>query len=273
MKYNICIRGGIGYAYVLTFYEPAEALYYTLKRLGHDVIMTAEIIQDRKNIIMGAHLCEYEDCSNHIVLQTESLDVVRGDNIQYKPWYDIIKKNLSTCNKIWAYSESNQKSIKEKFGLDSNVFRLGYVPELHRIPPNEQDIDVFMYGCVTDRRLKIYESLLNSGINVNLQPFVWGRLRDAYLSRSKVVLSVFSNGSDNIMGSQFRTTYTLNNALCTVCEDGEENPYVLLVTAPYDRLTDMVKECLKNDNYMEIRDRQYEEFSKTGMDEYLEEIL
>jgi len=67
---------------------------------------------------------------------------------------------------------------------------IGYVPELTRIAPAAEDIDVLFYGASYERRYAVLRDLHDRGLRVKWLSGVYGASRDAWIARSKIVLNI-----------------------------------------------------------------------------------
>jgi SAM-dependent methyltransferase len=89
---------------------------------------------------------------------------------------------------VWDYSAENVSRLRELGVQDIRHVPLGYVPELARIAPATEDIDVLFYGCLNDRRQKVIDELKARGLNVVTVWGTYGEERDRSIARAKVVL-------------------------------------------------------------------------------------
>ncbi|MFL2459225.1 MAG: hypothetical protein ACJ0HJ_03625 [Candidatus Pseudothioglobus sp.] len=185
MDYNICIVKPKNYPHSDAFWELAELLTYSLRDLNNDVILSVnEIIDDRQNIIFGAHLLDNADLpSSTIIFNTEQL--FNGSENWVERIIFLGKKYL-----ILDYSEINIEFLKDKGCVKVFKFEIGFHEKLNRIPKNtKKDIDILFYGTLKERRKKILIKLVEAGLNVKHLFGVYGAQRDEYISRAKIVLN------------------------------------------------------------------------------------
>jgi hypothetical protein len=67
---------------------------------------------------------------------------------------------------------------------------IGYGPELTRIAPAPEDIDVLFVGSVNERRLIVLKQLAERGVNVDARFNLYGPERDAFVARARIILNV-----------------------------------------------------------------------------------
>ena len=185
MNFNICIVKPKNYPHSDAFWELTELITFSLRDLKNDVIISInEIIQDRQNIIFGAHLLDNNDFPpSTIIFNTEQL--WNGAENWVERIIFLGKKYL-----ILDYSESNIEFLEIKGCVKLFKFEIGFHPKLNRISKDKKkDIDVLFYGSLKERRKKILVKLVESGLNVKHLFGVYGAQRDEYISRAKIVLN------------------------------------------------------------------------------------
>ena len=90
----------------------------------------------------------------------------------------------------WDYSQANIEYLAA-MGLPRPTYvPIGYVPELTRIDPAPEDIDVLFYGALNGRRYAVLRDLHDRGLRVKWLSGVYGASRDAWIARSKIVLNI-----------------------------------------------------------------------------------
>ena len=129
--------------------------------------------------------------------------------------------------------------------------RIGHQPQLTRIPKAaDQDIDVLFYGSVTDRRQVIFDQIRARGLNLVTLFAVYGAERDAYISRSKLVLNLHNHDSE--IFEIVRVHYLLSNGVAVV---SEVNPTTSMpdeyrhavAGAPYESIADECEYLVRDD--------------------------
>jgi hypothetical protein len=159
---------------------------------------------------------------NYIFWNAEPLNVTRwSDNAD---WRDAMK----SAKVVWGYTRSNLEYI-EKLGVPFTVVPFGYAPYYEtafrkctagkNLP---QDIDVFFFGWVTERRRRILDELKQRGMNVQVASEtnpVLGDQLDELLARSKIVLGIHGFDEPQAQIPDFaRVDHLLSNRLFVVHE-------------------------------------------------------
>src|ERR1700722_6290003 len=200
------------------FREVAEALHYALRALGHDSVLTNRLdLNDRHTIVFGAnHLVHYglEVPQNPIFYNLEQL----GDD---SPWMAVPEFiELFRRYRTWDYSQANVELIAA-LGLPRPTYvPIGYVPELTRIAPVPEDIDVLFYGMLSARRYAILRDLRDRGLRVQWLSGALGARRDAWIARSKIVLNI--HYWEAKIFEIARVSYLLANRRVVVSESGTD---------------------------------------------------
>lgn len=187
-SYNICIVKPENYPFSYAFTELAELVCFSLREIGFEAnIKLNKISRDEINIIFGCHLLgdEYigQIPKGTIIFNTEQIGGVNLDwNNKITRW----AKNF----KLWDYSKENIRLFSEKNIDNITLFEIGYQKELARLEKVKiKDVDILFYGSVNERRKKILDELKNKGLIVKTLFGVFGKERDQWIERSKVVLN------------------------------------------------------------------------------------
>ena len=126
---------------------------------------------------------------------------------------------------IWDYSQANVDTwnqVQPKF--PAYYAKTAYAPNLEKVPTGvEQDIDVLYYGNITPDRFDALHNIAGlrpdlTGLSVMTLCNVWGKQRDEFIARSKVIVN-FSRG--NIF-EIVRVAYLMANKKAVVCDFTEE---------------------------------------------------
>lgn len=151
---------------------------------------------------------------NAIIYNTEQI-AFRG-----KPF---AKRNVGQCGKraIWDYSVVNTLAFRD-LGLRAVHCPLGYVSEMEVVKKCFEDIDVLFYGAMCPKRLAVLGALEEAGLRVVGVSGVYGKERDALISRAKVVLNI--HYYDSPIFEIFRVSHLLANGKCVVSEGGGLDP-------------------------------------------------
>jgi len=245
------------------FREVAEALHYALLALGHDSVLTNRLdLDERRTIVFGAnHLIHYglEVPKKPIFYNLEQL----GDDSPWMAMPEFI--DLFRRYPTWDYSQANIEYLAA-LGLPRPTHvPIGYVPELTRIAPAPEDIDVLFYGAPYERRYAVLRDLHDKGLRVKWLSGVYGASRDAWIARSKIVLNI--HYWEAKIFEIARVSYLLANRRAVVSERGAdptlENELASGVAfADYDELVDRCVQLVGDERARrELAERGYQAFS------------
>lgn len=240
--FNICLIKPVGYIHSDAFIELAELIMFSLRELGVEANIGFNAINpDSRNILIGCHLLDVSIISqlpkSTIILNTEQL--------QGTPWNANIFKWLKSFD-VWDYSLKNIENMAANGVPSAKHLNIGFQKELRRIEKKpERDIDVLFYGSTNERRQKVLDDLVSSGLTVKSLFGVYARERDDYIARSKIVLNHHFYKPE--IFEVVRVSYLLSNSVAVVGEVNEttsiDDVYRSAITAA--RYDDLVDACLK----------------------------
>jgi hypothetical protein len=245
------------------FNEVAEALHYGLLALGHDSVLTNRLdLDERRTIVLGGNLLvQYglEPPKNPIFYNLEQL----GDDLPWMTMPEFV--DLFRRYPTWDYSQANVEYLAA-MGLPRPTYvPIGYVPELTRIAPAPEDIDVLFYGALNGRRYAILRELRDRGLRVKWLSGAYGARRDAWIARSKVVLNL--HYWEAKIFAIVRVSYLLANRRAVVCEHSADPTLECdlqsgIAFADYDELVDRCVELVGDERARrELAERGYQAFS------------
>lgn len=259
MNYHIYQVKPEGYIHAEGLNEFAETVYYGLKRLGFTVTMGP--LPAPHSIVIGAHLASTLP-PDAIIYNSEQIH-------DRSPWLTENYLELLRNHTVWDYSSANVRKLKE-LGVKAKHIPIGYVPELTRIKPQQEDIDVLFFGSMNERRTKIIDELKAAGLKVETLFGVYGAVRDSYIARSKIVLNI--HFYDVPVFEIVRVSYLLANRKCVVSETTDGSIGVRGVF--YDEI---VKECVDLAGNAEERAQialdGFNAFSEVPEEKYLERAV
>ncbi|MEW2914521.1 glycosyltransferase family 1 protein [Leisingera sp. JC11] len=276
-RYNICLVEPQNYVHSGAFYEIADLLLYALRELGHEAALKKNGIDPAaRNILIGVHLLNPSMAAqlppDTIILNTEQLGGTPGS------WNQNILQWFSHDFTLWDYSDANVAYLKE-FGVKRvEKFQFGFQKELCRIPrQQQQDVDVLFYGCINPRRQAVLADLETRGLRVKALYGVYGPERDAWISRSRVVLNL--HFYETQIFEIVRAFYLMTNGIPTAAE---VNPTTRiddcyrdgLFCLPYDGLAEGIAGVLQNeDELVRIGAQAKETIARYPQAQLLREIL
>jgi hypothetical protein len=242
--FRICIIVPHGYAHAACFSETALLLRHSLLSLGLDCDLTVnELARNRVNIVLGVNLLDSAAQLGDapiVMYQLEQLSDTEG-------WFSAKGAALlSRAAAVWDYSPENISFLRQK-GISATYVPLGYHPALRTIGKNpRKDIDVLFVGSLNDRRTEILKELQRLGLTVKVLFGVYGRSRDEYIGRSRIVVNIHYYHA-NIFEA-VRVSYLLNNDIFVVSEDSRSYPWkgVPLPLVPYDKIPFVCEYWIRN---------------------------
>jgi len=204
------------------------------------------------NILIGCHLLDpsfiTQIPASTIILNTEQ---VYGETDWNKPIF-IWAKHFQ----IWDYSPKNITKFNQLGINRTKLFKIGFQKELARLDSNvPKEIDVLFYGSVNERRKVILDGLEAKGLKVKVLFGVYGKDRDEWIERSKVVLN--HHYYESQIFEIVRVFYLLTNSVAVVGEVNEATS----IDAMYEdgilatRYGDLVDSCVELVRNQQPRDQ------------------
>jgi hypothetical protein len=257
------------------FNEVAEGFHHGLVALGHDSVLTNRLdLDDRRTIVLGSNLLvqyDLEPPKNPIFYNLEQL----GDDLPWMTMPEFI--DLFRRYPHWDYSQANVEYLAD-LGLPKPTYvPLGYVPELTRVAPAPEDIDVLFYGALNERRYAVLRELHDRGLRVKWIPGTYGASRDAWIARSKIILNV--HYWEAKIFEIMRVSYLLANRRAVVSERGADQTSECslesgVAFADYDGLVDRCVELVGDERARrELAERGYQVFSARDQAAILDRAL
>ena len=218
---NICIIKPNNYIHSLAYLEIAELLHYSVLELNQNSKISYNFIDINpkvKNIIFGAHLLNDDMInsipSNTIIFNTEQIESIN------EIWKRRILLLASKGIVFWDYSNHNLDLLHTKLNVKGRLFEIGFQSNLQRIKINDnKEVDVLFYGSLNNRREKIINNLLKKNVKVKCLFGVYGKDRDDWIGKSKIVLNLHYYESK--IFEIVRIFYLLTNAIPIVSEVDE----------------------------------------------------
>ena len=218
---NICIIKPNNYIHSLAYLEIAELLHYSVLELNKNSKISYNFIDINpkvKNIIFGAHLLNDDMInsipSNTIIFNTEQIESIN------EIWKRRILLLASKGIIFWDYSNHNLDLLLTKLNVKGRLFEIGFQSNLQRIKINDnKEVDVLFYGSLNNRREKIINNLLKKNVKVKCLFGVYGKDRDDWIGKSKIVLNLHYYESK--IFEIVRIFYLLTNAIPIVSEVDE----------------------------------------------------
>lgn len=263
MQFAVAVVSPPGYQHSEAFREVAQGLHHALLALGYDSVLTDRLDLDgRRTIVLGSNLLAAYRLAPPKDPILYNLEQVNDD----PTWMTSELLDLFRRYPVWDYSQANIERLTAR----QHVPRLthvpiGYVPELTRIAPATEDIDVLFYGSFNERRQAVIDDLRARGLRVEWLFGVYGTSRDAWIARSKIVLNIHFYESK--VFEIVRASYLLANRRAVVSERGadpsqERDLESGIAFAEYDELADRCMDLVGDERARrELAERGYQAFS------------
>jgi len=242
-KFNICLVKPENYVHSYAFLELGELIHYSLKALNHDSTLAFNSTDSSSiNILIGCHLLNPslipQIPKSTIILNTEQ---IYSDTTS---WNDNIFRWAEKFT-IWDYSNRNIEKFNQLGISHTKHFKIGYQKELTRLHTNTtKEIDVLFYGCINDRRKAILDGLVNAGLNVKVLFGVYGKERDHWIEKSKIVLNHHFYNSQ--IFEIVRVFYLISNSIPVVAEvnDTTSIETIYLNSIRAENYNNLIQGCL-----------------------------
>ncbi len=274
--FNICIIKPKDYIHYQAFTEIAELIHFSLLNLNCKSSITFNHLDtnpEKKNIIFGGHLLNNDLINkvpnNSIVFNTEQIES------NTEEWRERIIKLANRNIELWDYSLFNIKFTQDKTNIKAKLFEIGYQRELNRITHKKtKKVDVLFYGSINDRRKIIIDKLIEKNIKVKCLFGVYGKDRDDWIAKSKLVLNMHMY--DSKIFEIIRVFYLMTNGVPVVAEYDDKtkinNNFLMgIKTVPYNELVEMIVHLVNSENereelghngLLEIKKYPQEQFTK-----------
>ncbi len=275
-RFRVVLVVPAGNPYAEGLREVAESIAIGLERSGRvagpvagdvdpgaiNVVLNPQLLRPEaaRALPEGTILCNFEQ--------------VHGDSPWMRAGYvDLVRRHVT-----WDYSARNVEAWR-KWVPGARVVHVpvGYVPELARIAPAAEDIDVLFYGTMNARRERVLKALEGKGLRVVNAFGRFGAARDALIARARLVLNV--HYYDSRIFEMPRVSYLLANRKAVVCEvagdtDIEDDMRDAVAGVPYDGL---VERCVALAGDAAARralaERGFEVFSRRAEEEIVDRAL
>ncbi|MDE1999230.1 MAG: hypothetical protein KGI52_09925 [Burkholderiales bacterium] len=275
-KYTVSIIQPSGYIHSGAFLELAELVVFGLRKLGIQADLKWNSIDSGcRNILFGVHLLN-TDCiqqlpRDSVLVNTEQLSSVTSG------WNSNILKWFRSGFELWDYSDSNIVYLKDAGISNVKKLGLGYVEGLRRIIHGNKDVDVLFYGSLNQRRSDVLSKIEWKGFKVKSLFGVYGRERDNWIGRSKLVLNV--HYMESKIFEIVRVFYLMTNSVPVVGEVGSQTKIDKLFLdgvahTDYDFIPDLIDSILKDPLRLnELARKGFETISNYPQEDYLRELV
>jgi len=222
-----------------------------LADLGHEILISHNKFKNETlNIVFGYHFLPPQSFATisenyrYIICQLELLSTDGGWFTSCGRQFDDTLPLFNHALQTWDFARENIDYLRHH-GISAHQILPGYHDALSRcLPAEQQDIDVLFYGSLNKRRLDILDKL-GKQYRVEKLYNVYGDVRNAWISRSKIVLNLHSH--DKLKhAEQVRISYLFNNRAMVISEHCDWHPYGDdLIQYPYDEIVHGVSDWLE----------------------------
>ena len=274
-RFNICLVKPDNYIHSFAFLELGELLYFSLQELGHEVTFGFNNLEPTAtNILIGCHLLDPSFITqippSTIILNTEQ---IYGETDWNKPIFEWTKHF-----QIWDYSPKNIEKLNQMGIERTRLLRIGFQKELARLSINKsKEVDVLFYGSVNERRKTVLDGLEARGIKVKVLFGVYGKERDEWIERSKVVLN--HHYYEAQIFEIVRVFYLLTNSVAVV---GEVNKTTSIDSIYQEGISaskyeDLISDCVELVNHdalrVQVQEKAFVAISKYPQALFTQEVL
>jgi hypothetical protein len=216
-RYSIWVVSPPNYSHSQCFDEVAIGLQAAFRALS----LKAGIFREPSQlgditIVLGANLLPYVTVPLSKRLVLFNLEQITPGS----SWLNGEYLSLLGRYPVWDYSERNVAELG-RMGIRAQHCGIGYMPELTRIAPLEEDIDVLFIGSLNERRIAVLKQIAARGPQVEARFNVYGSARDGLIARSKIVLNL--HFYESRVFEIVRVSYLLANRKCVVSEAGSDS--------------------------------------------------
>ncbi len=213
MRFSVFIATVPDYPHSQCFNEVAETICGGLTSLGYDAAVTTAVRSGTRHIVLGSHLL----VANPVPLPPDSI-LYNLEQLPENPYYAgpeffaVLKRYT-----VWDYAQRNVDELALHGIAVRALLPIGYYDGLSRIVQrNDRDIDVLFIGSMNERRLTLLNEMSAAGLNVVSLFNKYGAERDAFISRSRILLNVHFYPAKIL--EQVRISYYLANRAAVLSE-------------------------------------------------------
>jgi hypothetical protein len=219
-KFSVLIVSPPSYAHSECFREVAETLNAGLIGLGYQSTVTDKIIPGTRTIVLGSNLlAAYPNYASLVPQGSIIYNLEQLENNQF--WRSSQFFALVRRFTVWDYATENC-SVFRKHGIAvQQILPISYHEVLSRIQRSAlQDIDVLFIGSMNERRHAIMNRMRHAGLNAIALFGKYGKERDAYIARSKLLLNMHFHPAKIL--EQVRVSYYLANKIPVLSESSAD---------------------------------------------------
>jgi hypothetical protein len=239
-----------------SYLEVIDSLIWGFTALGYDCTYRVnEIDRGRTNIVFGwipAFLGGFAD-----QFPPDSI-LYNLEQFSQRPMRGMSALELAAERfQVWDYAPGNIRQWQELNPKHQPYYaRVAFAPSLVKPPAPEEDIDISYVGSLSATRAAKIIDCTNTDSNYSVVTLsnVWGRQRDDFIARSKVMLNISGENPAMTIFEIVRVSFYLANRKAVVCEllpqlEIEDDMRSALCFAPTDQLRQSCQKLLDEPAY------------------------
>jgi hypothetical protein len=265
------------------YQDNIQLLAYCFSELGVEFTTSEnQLLKGYNNILFQAfsnnEFNSYALDYSYMPYQMEPLFIADyGRFINFNRYHNYIRL-LKNSARIWDYLEQNITYLNSVNINNAYFLPFGFHEKMQVLDFNkEKTIDILIYGALYNRRIAIFNELIEKGYNVRFLTNIYGKERNAYLEKARIILNI--NFSEKL-SSEHRFSFLLNNACFIISEEQPEayySPYYEgIIFCPYEKISETCEFYLRPENdqlRQEIAEKGFLKFSQNKMVENLKKVL
>jgi hypothetical protein len=268
----ITIWIAIGSTVANHFSELALGLQAAFIELGEP----ARIVRDPTEfadttIVLGPEVTRFELPADKRIIIFNLEQVFAGSRWFNEKYVELLKRHP-----VWDYSLNNIAELA-RMGISAIHCGIGYVPELTRIKPETEDIDVLFVGFRNARRMAVLQEIAKRGARTMVVYDHFGEKRDSFIARAKIVVNI--HFYEARIFEIVRVSYLLANRKCVVSEVGLDHAIEAplargVAFVPYGEIAETCMRLLGDDAERKaLAQAGFECFSRQKQADYLRRAL
>lgn len=285
-NYTVWVVTPGGVEHSRCFDEVALALRDGVVELGHECRIVRDMLSCRgRTIVLGGHLLGkrpeggWNFPKDMVIYNLEQVGGTGGVGVEWLRDFQEEMVRWGHRVEVWDYSLENIRVWREA-GVGVKHCPVGYVPGLTRIEASagsSDEIEVLFVGSMNPRREVVLRELEELGVKVRWLFGVYGKERDAFIARSKLILNI--HFYDSKVFEIVRCSYLFANKKFIISEAGNDRTLEDLYVrgAVFGRHGDLARLCVeylgKDRERAEIAQRGFDIFSRQSQVEFLRGVL
>lgn len=203
-----------GFVFSAAFGEVVDLLAFAFAELGIRCHVTANrIAPGPLPIVVGANLLGAGAAVRlppaTILYNLEHL--VPGYPFHHADYLDLLSRF-----RVWDFHRHNVDLLRRRGHLYATHVPIGHMPQMCRIAPQPEDVDLLFYGMLNERRQRLLGDLAHAGLHIRVLDRIYGDARDAWIARARIVLNLHLG--DGGLFESVRVAYLLGNCKAVVSE-------------------------------------------------------